>query len=75
MDKKNSSRGISNMGLFLTIAFLSFIFFFLAPKYLNRPKSEIKKTEAPSEKEVPYVGVYHKGMSQARDIVQASKER
>ena len=74
----NKCQGSSGLSLLMALAIICFILFYIAPKYLKNTASSVKTEEtlsSSSEKSIPYVDTYNKGMAGARAAVEASKER
>jgi hypothetical protein len=77
--KIKNNKGISNWGLFIILALLGVILFYLAPKYIKKPKSTapVQETEqtGPEKDKTGFFDAYHIGKAKAQAAVDASKER
>lgn len=75
----NKFQGSSGLSLLIALAVICFILFYMGPKYLkgNQTSLQTEETLSPekSQKSIPYVDTYHKGMAGARAAVEASNQR
>ncbi|EKD27759.1 MAG: hypothetical protein ACD_79C00590G0004, partial [uncultured bacterium] len=76
------NKGISNLGLIITILIAGGFLFFVFPKLAGKVKVTTSRNSGQNqesvekqEKVIPYATAYNVGTSRAKDIVEKSKER